>query len=129
MMRPSLLPACTAYRLQSIGSQIHEGSLKASAFPGKLVSQMPTPIGMLSYVTIYLLRSQNKKQLTLILCLIYINNAVDTISQNIFYELEYFLTAGTLGDSNPSGLGFVILILSTLTLCIYPDDVITVNMT
>lgn len=90
---------------------------------------MPTPIGMLSYVTIYLLRSQNKKQLTLILCLIYINNAVDTISQNIFYELEYFLTAETLGDSNPSGLGFVILILSTLTLCIYPDDVITVNMT
>lgn len=107
MMSPSLLPACTAYRLQSIGSQIHEGSLKASAFPGKLVSQMPPPIGMLSYVTIYLLRSQNKKQLTLILCLIYINNAVDTFSQNIFMSLNTFSLQGLLGTQIP-----VVLVLS-----------------
>lgn len=64
VVSPSLLPTCAVYGLQSIGSQIHEGSLKTSTFPGELVLQMPTASGMISYMPIYLLGSQNKKKLT-----------------------------------------------------------------
>lgn len=49
--------------------------------------------------------------------------------KTFFMSLNTFLTAGSLGYPNPRGLVFVVLILSTLILCIYPDHVIIVNVT
>ena len=90
---------------------------------------MPPVLGMLSCMSVYLLRSQNKKQLTLILCLIYIDDAADTISQKIFYELEYFSHCRESRVLKSQRSCFVILILSALILCIYPDHVTIVNVT